>query len=51
MGLQSDRIVHGLEQQPCGFQVVEWVGLAGLFRAVFAEECGGFGVIPKDGLI
>ena len=27
MGLQSDRIVHGLEQQPCGVQVVEWVGL------------------------
>ena len=26
-GLQSDRIVHGLEQQPCGVQVVEWVGL------------------------
>jgi len=41
MGLQSDRIVHGLEQQPCGFQVVEWVGLAGLFRAVFAEEGRG----------
>ena len=27
MGLQSDRIVHGLKQQPCGVQVVEWVGL------------------------
>ena len=22
--------------QPCGVQVVEWVGLVGLFRAVFA---------------
>ena len=30
------------EQQPCGVQVVEWVGLAGLFRAVFAEEVGDF---------
>ena len=28
--LQSDRIVHGLEQQPCGVQVVEWVGLVAL---------------------
>ncbi len=25
--LQPDRIVHGVEQQPCGVQVVEWVGL------------------------
>jgi hypothetical protein len=25
--LQSDRIMHGLEQQPEGVQVVEWVGL------------------------
>jgi len=25
--LQPDRIVHDLEQQPCGVQVVEWVGL------------------------
>jgi len=25
--LQPDRTVHGLEQQPCGVQVVEWVGL------------------------
>ena len=32
------------EQQPCGVQVVERVGLVGLFRAVFAEEVGGFGV-------
>jgi len=28
------------EQQPCGVQVVEWVGLVVLFRAVFAEEVG-----------
>jgi len=21
------RVMHGLEQQPCGVQVVEWVGL------------------------
>ena len=27
--------------QPCGVQVVEWVGLVGLFRAVFAEDVGG----------
>jgi hypothetical protein len=25
--LQPDRTVHGLEQQPCGVQVVEGVGL------------------------
>jgi len=25
--LQPDRIMHGLEQQPCGVQVVVWVGL------------------------
>jgi len=33
--LQSDRIVHGLEQQPEGVQVVEWVGLvaSGLFNS------------------
>ena len=30
------------EQQPCGVQVVEWVGLVALFRAVFAEEVGCF---------
>ena len=30
------------EQQPCGVQVVEWVGLVALFRAVFAEEVGDF---------
>jgi hypothetical protein len=34
------------EQQPCGVQVVEWVGLVGsglqtLLAAVFAEEVGG----------
>ena len=39
------------EQQHCGVQVVEWVGLAGLFRAVFAEEIGGFGVFAPDGII
>ena len=39
------------EQQPCGVQVVEWVGLvtSGLqftlsLAAVFAEKVGGFGV-------
>jgi len=30
------------EQQPCCVQVVEWVGLVALFRAVFAEEVGCF---------
>ena len=30
------------EQQPCGVQVVEWVGLVAFFRAVLAEEVGGF---------
>ena len=30
------------EQQPCGVQVVEWAGLVAFFRAVFAEEVGGF---------
>ena len=45
----GDRIVHGLEQQPQGVQVVEWVGLVASsfqfitpFAAVFAEEVGGF---------
>jgi len=56
--LQSDRIVHGLEQQPCGVQVVEWVGLVAFFPlgnifgfgyAVFAEEIGGFRVSATDG--
>jgi len=32
-----------------GVQVVERVGLAGLFRAVFAEESGGFGFIMFNG--
>jgi len=37
-----------VEQQPCGVQVVERVGLVGLFRAVFAEEVGEFGLAkPK----
>ena len=39
------------EQQPCGVQVVEWVGLAGLFCAVFAEEVGDFGAFVLDGNI
>jgi len=29
-------------EQPCGVQVVEWVGLVALFRAVFSEEVGDF---------
>ena len=42
------------EQQPCGVQVVEWVGLVAFFPlgnifgfgcAVFAEEVGGFGFV------
>ena len=45
----GDRIVHGLEQQPCGVQVVEGVGLVVLFRAVFAEEVRDFGVVEFDG--
>ncbi len=43
--LQPDATVHGLEQQPCGVQVVERVGLvASSFQfftrlaGVFAEE-------------
>ena len=43
--LQPDGIVHGLEPQPCGVQVVEWVGLVASgfqfftrLAAVFAEE-------------
>ena len=46
------------EQQPCGVQVVEWVGLVAngfqflpRLAAVFAEKVGGFGVFSKDGLI
>ena len=31
------------EQQPCGVQVVEWVGLVAFFRTVFAEDGGEFG--------
>ena len=45
----ADRTMHGLEQQPCGIQVVEWVSLVAsgfqfLLRlaAVFAKEVGGF---------
>jgi len=44
-------IVHGLEQQPQGVQVVEWVGLVAFFRAVFAEKVGDFGVIFINGPI
>jgi hypothetical protein len=50
--LHPDRIVHGLEQQPCDVQVVEWVGLVAsgfqffsCLAAEFAEEVGGFGVV------
>ena len=32
-------------------QVVERVGLVDLFRAVFAEEVGGFGSFAPDGHI
>ena len=46
------------EQQPCGVQVVERVGLVvSSFQffthlaAVFAEECGGFGVFILDSRI
>ena len=47
-----------LEQQPCGVQVVEGVGLVAFFPlgnifgfgcAVFAEEGGGFRVSATDG--
>ncbi len=45
----GDRIVHGLEPQPCGVQVVERVGLVTSsfqfctrLAPVFAEEVGGF---------
>ena len=37
-----------VEQQPCGVQVVERVGLVGLFRAVFAEEVGELIMIAAD---
>ena len=46
------------EQQPCGVQVVEWVGLVTSsfqfftrLAAVFAEKVGGFGVFESDGRI
>jgi hypothetical protein len=46
------------EQQPCGFQVVEGVGLvtssfqlSTRLAAVFAEEVGGFCSVPLDGSI
>ena len=46
------------EQQPCGVQVVEWVGLVPFsfqfftrLAAVFAEEVGGFGLFVIDGPI
>ena len=46
------------EQQPCGVQVVEWVGLVASgfqfllgLAAVFAEEVGEFGFIVFDGQI
>ena len=40
-----------LEQQHCGVQVVEWVGLVDLFRAVFAEEVGVFFMFSSNGTI
>ena len=46
------------EQQPCGVQVVERVGLIPFsfqfftrLAAVFAEEFSGFGSVPLDGHI
>ena len=46
------------EQQPCGVQVVERVGLVGSglqfmthLAAVFAEECGYFFIIKQNGKI
>ena len=50
---------HIAEQQPCGVQVVEWVGLVASrflqfitrLAAVFAEEVGGFGFFEIDGPI
>ena len=46
------------EQQPCGVQVVERVGLVPFnfqfstrLAAVFADEVGGFGLFVADGLI
>jgi hypothetical protein len=58
--LQPDRIVHGVEQQPCGVQVVEGVGLVAFFPlgnifgfgyAVFAEKVGYLGLIVFNGRI
>ena len=53
--LHPDRIVYGLEQQPCDLQVVECVGLvpfnfqfATILAAVFAEEVGGFRMLVDD---
>jgi hypothetical protein len=46
------------EQQPCGVQVVEWVGLVTSsfqfftrLAAVFVEEVGGCGIADQDDLI
>ena len=46
------------EQQPCGVQVVEWVGLFAFsfqlftrLAAVFAEKVGDFGAEARDGRI
>ena len=46
------------EQQPCGVQVVEWVGLVAFsfqfctrLGSVFAEEVGDFGFLELDGPI
>ena len=40
-----------IAEQPRGVQAVEWVGLAGLFRAVFAEDVGDFRLVQQDGYI
>ena len=57
---QTVLLTLALEQQHCGVQVVEWVGLVtGLsvpypssrLAAVFAEEVGKFGLIAFDGRI
>ena len=47
--LKAIRDFRIAEQQPEGVQVVEWVDLVGLFRAVFAEEFGCFGLFQSDG--
>ena len=46
----SSTIIQGVltvaaKPEPCGVHVVEWVGLVDLFRAVFAEEVGGFEMV------